>query len=216
MIKPYLTQYLQGLVTIGFNTNSGETLHLVLQTTSILLQLDSAFTTSVAASICSMATMVILHCPDDPTLFEEALDMFNDLFKIEQCHRLIERQLLPTIVSILSVSPGSSQVQVTFFDASGKVDFKNVSNIISLQPMFLDLLATLVRQAPIPLSDILIQQAYPALITCLKSASKEDTAILQNGSEAVRHFVAKGSEQVITCIDPETNQNGIMRALNVS
>lgn len=224
MIKPYLNQFLQGLVSIGLQFNS-DTLYLVLQTIAILLKLDSQFTASVAGSVCSLATSAFLQYPDDPTIFDVSLDLYDELFKIEGCHALISERILPTIVSILNAPAGSGSsktatttTQIAFKDeTTGGETFRPISaNILTLQPQALDILANLVRQSPVPLGEPLISQVYPVLMRALQGASKEDTAILQNGSECIRHFVDKGAEQLVNWIDPSTNQSGIVLALNVS
>ena len=195
---------------------NSDTLDLVLQTIAILLKLDSEFTASVAGSICALATSAFLQYPDDPTIFDVALDLYDELFKLEQCRAQVADQILPTIVSILNAPPGGGSAQIAFKDGSNQDGFRTIANIMTLQPQALDILANMVHQSAVPLPDVLIQQVYPALMRCLAGASKEDTAILQNGSECIRHFVAKGSEQLVGYVDPATNQNGIVLALNVS
>ena len=201
---------------MGMQSNS-DTLYLVLQTIAILLRLDSQFTASVAPSICSLATSAFLQYPDDPTIFDVVLDLYDELFKLDQCRGQIAERLLPTLVSILNAPAGGGSAQISFKDGGTNQDgVRTITNILTLQPQVLDILAKMVQQTPTPLPEVLIQQVYPALMRCLQGASKEDTAILQNGSECIRHYVAKGSDQLYGFVDPVSNQNGIVLALNVS
>lgn len=200
---------------------------------AILLKLDAAFTASVAGPICSLATSAFLTFPDDPTVFDVALDLYDELLKLDgegSCYGVVAERLLPTIVSMLQVPPTSGpgeSVSVLLKDATGSDSVRAIGRncLLTLQPQAMDVLTHLVRASPLPLSEALIGGAFPALMSCLAAASKEDSAALQNGSEAVRWFVAKGAEQlsgrsyVIGAGDQEGHNggtNGIVLALNVS
>lgn len=223
VIKPHLGTFLQGLVSIGQGANS-ETLYLVLQTMAILLKLDAAFTASVAGPICSLATSAFLTFPDDPTVFDVALDLYDELLKLGgekkgkkegeeeegSCYAVVAERLLPTLISMLQVPPstasggtrggegGGGGVSVLLKDATGGEGVRVIGRgcLLTLQPQAMDILSHLLRASPLPLSEALVGGAFPALMACLAAASKEDSAALQNGSEAVRWFVARGAEQL--------------------
>ena len=60
--------------------------------------------------------------------------------------------------------------------------------------MALDVLQTLVRSSPLPMSDGLVQQAFPAAVQC--TLRTDDNATMQNGGECLRAYVSVGLEQV--------------------
>ena len=58
----------------------------------------------------------------------------------------------------------------------------------------MDMLETVVRAHPLPLSDGLITQAFPAAIQC--AMSSDDNATLQSGGECLRAYVSVALDQL--------------------
>ena len=60
--------------------------------------------------------------------------------------------------------------------------------------MALDILQTIVRANTAPLSEVLMNQAFPACIQCTMRA--EDNSTMQSGGECVRAYVAVALDQL--------------------
>lgn len=56
-----------------------------------------------------------------------------------------------------------------------------------LQDTAMDILSTIVKYSPVPLSPILVNTAFPATIKCILST--DDHEILQSGGECLRTFI---------------------------
>ncbi|OTF81640.1 importin-9-like protein, partial [Euroglyphus maynei] len=209
VIKPHLPQFLQGLVSIGMNCNS-DTLYLILQIIDLLLELDSEFTATVSSSICSISLSSFLRFPDDAIIFDVVLSIFDRLFAIDQCFCEIQKRLLPIIVAILNSNPNDPSISELI--SNNKISLQNMA---ILQPQVMDMLTKIINHSN-GLNDFMIQKAYPSMIDCINKAFKDSSAIFQSGTECLSAFLKKGSDFIARYVDPTTNQNGIILALNVS
>lgn len=210
VMKPYLNQFLQGLISIGVQSNS-DLFFLVLQTIEMLIGLDKDFISANALSICQLATSAFVQYPDDPNIFSIALNLYEEIFKIEHFSRQVQEFLLPILVPVLNAQM-EKLLEMGFINRD---TLKNV-NIVQLQPGALDILASMAKHSSVPMSEIMIQQYYPALLRCLQSSSKEDSSILQNGSECIRFYISNGVKQLKEYVDPVTSQDGLSMAITVS
>lgn len=204
VIKPHLSQFLQGLISFGMNCNS-DTLFLVLQTITLLLGLDKQFTASVSSSVCTLVLSSFINYSDDPSLFFTELDILEKLFQLEQCPTEVYERLLPIVNDILTAD-GNTPIN------AGQA---NSQNAATLKPQALEILSKLLLYCNQSLPDVLIQKLFPSVISCIQKASIEDSAILQNGSECLRMFILKGSDQLNSYVDADTLQNGISLCLGV-
>ncbi|KAH9393412.1 Importin 9, partial [Tyrophagus putrescentiae] len=207
VIRPHLTRFLQGLVSLSSPTTSPETLYLILQTIATLLRLDHSFTASVATPISHLAASTFLDHHDDPTVFDAALDLVDELLKasteVVGVYASVVEALLPTIVAVLKVRASweKPSAPIPYKSPAGalKMQVLSKATALSMQPEAVDLLSHLLRTAPgpeVPLLEPLINGAFPVLMSALAAASPEDSGLLQSGSEAVRWYVAKGAEQL--------------------
>jgi len=62
------------------------------------------------------------------------------------------------------------------------------------QAVALDLLTVVVRGSPVPLSEMLILNAFPAVIACVTKS--DDHSVWQNGGECLRAYTSVAPEQV--------------------
>ena len=124
----------------------------------------------------------------------------------------IQKRLLPIIVAILNSNPNDSNILELLSSSSNKISAQNMS---ILQPQILDMLTKILNHSN-GLNDFMIEKVYPSMIDCLNKAYKDSSAIFQNGTECLSAFLRKGSDFLVRYIDPTTNQNGIILALNVS
>lgn len=208
VIKPHLPQFLQGLISIGMNCNS-DTLYLILQIIDLLLELDSEFTATVSSSICSISLSSFLRFPDDAIIFDVVLSILDRLFSTDQCFSEIQKRLLPIIVAILHSNPNDPNVSELI--SNHKIPPQNMA---ILQPQALDMLTKMINHSN-GLNDFMIQKAYPSMINCINKAFKDSSAIFQSGTECLSAFLKKGSDFIARYVDPTTNQNGIILALNI-
>ncbi|XP_054165468.1 importin-9-like [Oppia nitens] len=193
LIKPYLGLMFDGLLAFG-TRYSTEVLSLVLETVCILISIDKEFTASIENKVAPLAIATFLKCSSDQLLIACAQDVFAELCKNEQCIVPLQQRLVPTLVSILQGPHGNETV-------------------LALQPTSIEILLTIVRNSPIPLSEALIDRAFPALIACILNS--DDSPTLQNGGECVRAFVVKSVDQVFAFKVESDNQNGLSLVLKV-
>ncbi|RWS24145.1 Importin-9-like protein, partial [Leptotrombidium deliense] len=194
LIRPYLPQMLEA--TIGIGTRySTEVLALVLETVSVLISVDKSFTVSVESKVCPLAIATFLRHSGDPILITITQEIFKELSKNEHCIGLLQQRIIPTLISILNPS------QLT-------------PTVHTLQPVAIDILTTIVRNSAVPLSEQLMNQAFPAVIHCILSTA-DDNATLQNGGECMRAFVSKSTEQIAAYREVDSGRDGLSLVLQV-
>lgn len=57
-----------------------------------------------------------------------------------------------------------------------------------MQDTAMDILSTIVKFSPVPLSSILVNTAFPATVKCILST--DDNSIMQSGGECLRTFIS--------------------------
>lgn len=63
-----------------------------------------------------------------------------------------------------------------------------------MQDTAMDILSIIVKYSPVPLSNLLVNTAFPATVRCILST--DDNAIMQSGGECLRTFISASSEQI--------------------
>jgi len=76
----------------------------------------------------------------------------------------------------------------------------------------LDVLKVLVQYSPTPLSNALVETAFPTACHCILNS--EDHATLQSGGELIRMYLSVAAQQVITHRDNE-GQTGLQYILQI-
>ena len=185
----------------------------------------------MATPISHLAASTFLDHHDDPTVFDAALDLVDELLKasteVVGVYPSVVEALLPTIVAVLKVRASweKPSAPIPYKSPAGALKMQVLSKdtALSMQPEAVDLLSHLLRTSPpeVPLLEPLVGGAFPVLMSALASASPEDSGLLQSGSEAVRWYVTKGAEQLAGRVfeiggagTPPTN--GLVLAVNVS
>lgn len=191
LVRPYLQPFLDGLLSIGIQYSS-EVLALVLETIVYLVKIDDEFTAANESKITPLAIATFLRDSFDPILIEACQSLFKSLSRNESCSPLLQARIGPTLHSILVPTEPN-----------------NTSN--TLQPATLDILGCIVKSAPLPLSDTLMQLFHDT-ITCILSTS-DDNSTLQNGGECVRSYVNRSTDQVLSFRDSE--RTGLQMVLQV-
>ena len=76
----------------------------------------------------------------------------------------------------------------------------------------LDVLKVLVQYSPMPLSNTLVETAFPTACHCILNS--EDHATLQSGGELIRTYLSVAAQQIITHRDNE-GQTGLQYILQI-
>jgi importin-9 len=176
-------------------SQSAEILGLILENLAVVLNCDPAFTAGQEAKVAPLAIAIFLRYSSDPVITALSQDIFKVLAAIPAASGPLQARLVPTLLSILS-APDSGGAQ------SG------------LKSTALDVLGTLVRSAPLPLSDHLMQAAFPATVQAVLHS--DDNAVLQSGGEALRAYMAAAPDQVVALVDPATGTSGLQQIVSVA
>ena len=143
LLVPLLPALVDGLVNMAANfSQSSEILGLILENLAVVLDCDQKFTASQEAKVAPLAIAIFLKYSSDPLIIGLSQDLFKILSKNPGCVISLQTRLIPTIVSILN----------------------STNQFPGLKSVAMDVLETLIRSSPLPLSDHLIQIAFPAVI----------------------------------------------------
>ncbi|XP_069141482.1 importin-9-like isoform X2 [Argopecten irradians] len=190
LLLPFLPNIVEGLVSIATQYSS-DVLSLCLETLAVVLSVDKGFTASVESKVTPLTIAVFLKYSGDPVVVSIVHDIFKVLAANENCIGPLEQRLLPTLVSILQ-SPDKVPV--------------------SLPVESLDVLETMLRSCPGPLSEAMIKSAFPAAVHC--TLHSDDNATMQSGGECLRAFASVAMEQVMGWHD-EQGHNGLYYIIQV-
>jgi len=140
----------------------------------LFVQFDPSIAASGQSKIIPLTIAVFLKYPEDPFILNIVYELVRVLAGTPACVQSLQEKFIPTIVSILSLPANAAKS--TNQDAA------------------LDVLSTIVRYSKGPLTDILIQNAFPALIDCVLRS--DDHSIMVSGGECLRCFITASPEQV--------------------
>ncbi|XP_012280793.1 importin-9 [Orussus abietinus] len=175
----HLPSTFQGLFDLASQSNT-EVLSLAMETFSVLVSLDKGFTASVENKICPLTIAVLLKFHSDPVIFYICKNIFKELTENPECIGPLQTRLIPTLVSMMAVDKPKDE---------------------GCRGVALDVLQVLVQYSPQPLSNALIDTAFPAACHCVLNS--EDNGTLQNGGELIRTYLSVASGQVIEHRDNE-------------
>ncbi|KAK2163574.1 hypothetical protein LSH36_77g04009 [Paralvinella palmiformis] len=172
-LQPYLQNMMEGLLAIAQQFSS-EVLALCLETLCVVLAVDKDFTASYESKVTPLAIAVFLKYTADPLVVSLTEDVFKVLSENPACIEPLQQRLVPTLVSILHAS---------------------VDKIpMGSQAVALDIVQKLVRSSQTPLSDLLMNSAFPAAVQC--TLKTDDNSTMQSGGECLRAFVSVSLDQV--------------------
>ena len=136
LLVPLLPALVDGLVSMCANfSQSSEILGLIMENLAVVLDCEPKFTASQEAKVAPLAIAIFLKYSSDPLIPILCQDIFKILSGNAECALPLQVRLLPTLVSVLG-----SQDQFP-----------------GLKSNALNVLTTLVRSSPLPLSDNLMQ-----------------------------------------------------------
>lgn len=191
-LSPYLAAFTEGLISLSTSFSS-DVLALAMEALSIVIAVDPQFTHTVENRVSPITIAVFLKYNSDPVLVSICQDIFKELSNNALCCSLLQQRLLPTIISILQAP---------------------VDRIPSgLQGVSLDVLQTIVRSSAQPLSEPLINQAFPVVVQCVMQT--DDNSTLQYGGECIRAYVSVAYDQIVAWRD-EQGQSGLYYVVKVA
>ncbi|XP_046424857.1 importin-9 isoform X1 [Neodiprion fabricii] len=193
ILRSHLPALFQGLFNLA-SQMSAEVLTIVLESFAILVSLDQAFTASVENKICPLTIAAFLKFHSDRVVLGVCQEIFRELTLNPECIGPLQTRLVPTLVSMMSVSQ---------IDKSKDEGIRSVA---------LDVLQVLVQHSPQPLSSALIESAFPASCHCVLSS--DDNATLQSGGEVIRTYLSVAAQQVISHRDSD-GQTGLHYILQI-
>ena len=174
LLVPLLPALVEGLVNMASNfSHSSEILGLILENLAVVLSCDQKFTAAQEAKVAPLAIAIFLKYNSDPVITSLSQDIFKVLSANPECAAPLQGRLVPPLLSILNASE----------DKSG------------LKGLALDVLCSLVRSAPRPLSDPLMLTMFPAAIQV--TLTTDDNSVLQAGGECIRSYLSVATDQVI-------------------
>ncbi|KAL6428614.1 hypothetical protein ACFW04_007913 [Cataglyphis niger] len=193
IIRCHMPNIFQGLFSLVSQPNT-DILILVMETFQILVWQHKEFTASVENKICPLTIAVFVKFHSDPTILDICQNIFKDLTQNPSCIEPLQTRLIPTLTSMMAITP------------------INKSKDEGSRSVALDVLKVLVQYSPTPLSNALIETAFPAACHCVLNS--EDHATLQNGGELIRSYLSVAAEQVIVHRDSE-GQTGLQYILEI-
>uniref|UniRef100_A0A182WDI9 Importin N-terminal domain-containing protein n=1 Tax=Anopheles minimus TaxID=112268 RepID=A0A182WDI9_9DIPT len=173
LILSKLEHFFDGLVGL-FEQSQNTVLGLLLEALSATISFDVNVTATLCPKIINITMGVFQKYHDDRFLLEMVQDVFKILSQNPFCLLPLQDRIIPTIVNILNHDQAGEQ---------------------SLSPeIALDVLQTLVKYSQAPLSDTMIESAFPSAVHCILRT--EDHSVMQAGGECLRSFLAISPEQI--------------------
>ncbi|XP_053658692.1 importin-9 [Anopheles marshallii] len=175
LIQSKMEHFFDGLVGL-FEQSQNTVLGLLLEALSAIISFDANVTATLCPKIINVTMSVFLKYHDDRFLLEMVQDVFKILSQNPFCLLPLQDRIIPTIVNIFNHDQA----------APGK---QTLSPEIAL-----DVLQTLVKNSQAPLSDAMIESAFPSAVHCILRA--EDHSVMQAGGECLRSFLNISPEQI--------------------
>jgi hypothetical protein len=147
-----------------------------LEALSELLAFDGNFTAQTAPRVIPLIQTLFLKYHDDHFMLEHVLEILKIWSQNPNCSIPLQEKVVPTMIKILSLQGENAHAP--------------------MQDIALDVLETIVKYAKPPLSPLLIDQAFPAVVSAILRT--EDHSVLQSGGECLRAFLFIAAEQVCT------------------
>ena len=192
LLVPLLPALVDGLVNMATNfSQSSEILGLIMENLAVVLACDPQFTAGQESKVSPLAIAIFLKYNSDPVIISLSQDIFKVLASNSMCSLPLQNRLVPTLLSILNASE----------DKNG------------LKGIVLDVLSSLVRSSPPPLSDQLLLTMFPAAIQV--TLTTDDNTVLQAGGECLRSYIATAPEQVASFTDNQ-GKSGVLHIIAVA
>lgn len=132
------------------------------------------FAASVCQKLIPLTIAVFLKYPEDPYILELVQEMLKALSQNPHCLKPLQEKIIPTLVSILNLQGEQAD--------------------LAKQDIALDVLSTVVKYSEPPLSENLIEVAFPAVVHCVLRS--DDHSVMLSGGECLRAFISVSPEQI--------------------
>uniref|UniRef100_A0A182N2B4 Importin N-terminal domain-containing protein n=1 Tax=Anopheles dirus TaxID=7168 RepID=A0A182N2B4_9DIPT len=176
LIMSKLEHFFDGLLAL-FEQSQNTVLGLLLEALSAVISFDVNVTATLCPKVINITMNVFQKYHDDRFLLEMVQDVLKILSQNPFCLLPLQDRMIPTIVSILNHEQQQQGSEHT------------------LAPdIALDVLQTLVKYSQGPLSDAMIESAFPSAVHCILRT--EDHSVMQAGGECLRSFLAVSPEQI--------------------
>ncbi|CAD7093271.1 unnamed protein product [Hermetia illucens] len=173
IILSKLNGFVDGIMAM-IGTSQSTVLSLLLEALTIIISFDDNFAASVQSKVIPLTIAIFLKYPEDPFILELVQDMLKALSQNPLCLQPLQEKIIPTLVSIFNLQNDQART--------------------ANQEIALDVLATLVKYSQPPLSDNLIENAFPAAVHCILRS--DDHSVMVSGGECLRAFVYTSPEQI--------------------
>ncbi|XP_005178289.2 importin-9 [Musca domestica] len=175
LIQSKLPGFVEGIMTLIPGCKSS-VLAMLLEALTTIITFDPAFAAQAQTKIIPLTIAVFLKYPEDPFILETVQDVIKVLCQNPHCLQPLQEKFIPTIVSILSLQGDQANT--------------------AKQDIALDVLTTIVRYSQAPLPAALVENAFPAMIHCVRRS--DDQAVMVAGGECLRAFIFVSPEQICT------------------
>ncbi|EDV24941.1 uncharacterized protein TRIADDRAFT_56375 [Trichoplax adhaerens] len=191
LMSPYLTDAINGLIFMALDFSKDvDILGLAIDSLNFILQISRSVTESVHGKLIPMLVEFYSTYNQNPYLEAIAQDSFKIISKFPNCYQTLELHLFPVLMNLISTSGKSA------FCTTGTA---------------LDIMEDLIKNCPIPVPETLINIGFPTVAVTVMNT--DDVSIIQSGSDCLRAFISRSSDQVFEWKDPEGN-DGLSYVIN--
>eukprot|EP00040_Diaphanoeca_grandis_P018433 m.96912 g.96912 ORF g.96912 m.96912 type:complete len:1028 (+) comp26938_c0_seq1:24-3107(+) len=173
MIVPLVGQILEILISVATRSNV-EVLAVVMDTMTVVIDLNPMAALQLEVKIGALINACFLKFHQDPFVADCVAGLVTALAKIPQMLPCLEQRLLTTIVSIINQHAKPE--------------------LLGILTHALELVEIFVKSVEPPLSEALINQAFPAVLGMMMVT--DDIEALQYGSCCLRVYVRKSPAQI--------------------
>lgn len=171
-LVPKLEPFFECILPL-FSQSQNTVQGLLLETLTAIISYDTNVTAAISSKVVSLTIAMFLKYHDDRFILLMVQDILKILSQNPACQVPLQEKILPTVISILN----SEGAQTS-----------------TMQDIALDMLATVVKYARGPLSNIMVGSAFPAAVHCI--LRNEDHSVLQAGGECLRAFLTVDPEHI--------------------
>ncbi|KFB37528.1 AGAP011156-PA-like protein [Anopheles sinensis] len=175
LIMSKLEHFFDGLVPL-FQQSQNTVLVLLLEAMSAIISFDVNVTATICPKVIDLTMSIFQKYHDDRFLLEMVQDVLKILSQNPFCLLPLQDRIIPTLVAILNSDQGTAEQTLLAPDIA------------------LDVLQTLVKYSQAPLSEAMIESAFPSAVHCILRS--EDHSVMQAGGECLRSFLAVSPEQI--------------------
>ncbi|XP_034118553.1 importin-9-like [Drosophila albomicans] len=169
-----LSGFLDGIMALVQGCKAS-VLALLMEALTMMVKFDADFAYAAQPKITPLTIAAFLKYADDPYVLKNVQDLIKALSQQKLCLGPLQEKFIPAIVSILALQSEQCSEK---------------------QDIALDVLNTIVRNSEAPLSNALIETAFPAVVNCVRHT--DDHTVMVAGGECLRSFINVSPEQIFS------------------